>query len=80
VNKTRIGGVSFMGWLGLTFIILKLSEVIDWSWWWVLLPLYGPITLALILFIVGATLVGSVSLFDDAKNRKPAKGSMPFSI
>lgn len=25
--------------LGLVFITLKLTEVIDWSWWLVLLPL-----------------------------------------
>jgi len=31
----------------LAFIVLKLAEVIDWSWWWVLSPLWiGGILLA----------------------------------
>jgi hypothetical protein len=37
--------------LGLLFIGLRLTGYIDWSWWLVLLPLYGPFALALILFL-----------------------------
>mgnify|MGYP003436692972 CR=1 FL=1 len=33
-NKT-----SFAEYLGLIFITLKLTSVIDWSWWWVLSPI-----------------------------------------
>lgn len=32
------------------FIGLKLSDVIDWSWWWVLAPLWIPISFALLVF------------------------------
>lgn len=32
------GGVSFLGLLQIAFIVLKLTHVIDWSWWWVLSP------------------------------------------
>ena len=35
-------GLTFPTALGLLFIGLKLGEVIDWSWWWVLIPLWGP--------------------------------------
>jgi hypothetical protein len=35
--------------LGLLFIGLKLTEVIAWSWWLVLLPVYGPILLIILL-------------------------------
>lgn len=31
-------GIAFP--LFLTFLILKLTEVIDWSWWWVTSPLW----------------------------------------
>lgn len=34
-----IGG--FFGILTLVFITLKLTAVITWSWWLVLLPVYG---------------------------------------
>jgi len=34
------GGVGFTGLLTVLFIGLKLGGVIDWSWWWVLSPLW----------------------------------------
>ena len=35
----------FCAALGVLFIGLKLTGHIDWSWWWVLAPVYGPICL-----------------------------------
>ena len=35
--------------LGVAFVVLKLCHVIDWSWWWITLPFYGPILLGIIL-------------------------------
>ena len=49
VNNT--GGIGFFGLLTLIFITLKLTNYIDWSWWWVLAPLWIPIVLVL-LFIL----------------------------
>lgn len=43
-------GIGFPALLGLTFIILKLCKVIDWSWWWVLSPFWIGIAL---IFIIG---------------------------
>ena len=37
---TSGSGVGFTGLLTLTFIVLKLLNVINWSWWWVLSPLW----------------------------------------
>ena len=34
--------VVFAGLLALLFIGLKLAGAIDWSWWWVLSPLWAP--------------------------------------
>lgn len=44
------------GVLGLLFITLKLCGVIDWSWWLVLLPIYGPFVLAAVVIALGAAL------------------------
>lgn len=41
-TETRSGGIGFLGALGIAFIVLKLTSVIHWSWWWVLLPIWGP--------------------------------------
>jgi len=51
--------VQIHAWLGLpliaTFIALKLAGVTDWSWWWVLSPLW--IEAALGVLAVGALLL-----------------------
>lgn len=44
------GGIGFGGALFLVFLVflvLKLTAVIDWSWWYVTLPLWGPVTVVL---------------------------------
>lgn len=48
------GGIGFCGMLTLIFITLKLLEVITWSWWWVLAPIWIPTLIAMIIvfFIV----------------------------
>lgn len=33
-------GMGFVLWLQLLFIGLRLTKHIDWSWWWVLSPLW----------------------------------------
>jgi hypothetical protein len=34
------GGIGFVGLLTVAFVVLKLCHVIDWSWWWVLAPIW----------------------------------------
>lgn len=31
----------------LVFLVLQLTDVINWSWWWVTAPLWGPIALGI---------------------------------
>lgn len=58
--KIETGG-SFLGVLFLIFMTLKLTNVINWSWWWVSAPLWGPF--ALIIAIIGASLtLGAILL------------------
>lgn len=42
---------SFIGLLTILFIGLKLTNYIDWSWLWVLAPLWIPITLILLIVL-----------------------------
>lgn len=48
-KEVNTGGISFLGLLTIVFITLKLTNVITWSWWWVLLPLWGPMAFMLSL-------------------------------
>lgn len=35
----------------LVFIILKLTNIINWSWWIVLIPIYGTIAIGILILI-----------------------------
>lgn len=53
-NNNGGGGIGICGLLGVAFVVLKLTDVIDWSWWYVTLPFWAPISLVLaILGVVG---------------------------
>jgi ABC-type antimicrobial peptide transport system permease subunit len=67
------GGIGFAGLLAIVFIVLKLLDKIDWSWWWVLSPLWIPLALVTsILLIVG--FVGLIVIAVKAARRsKPAR-------
>ena len=41
------GGVSLTFVVFIVFLILKLTNNIDWSWWWVTSPLWLPFLVAL---------------------------------
>ena len=55
-SNNSSNGIGFCGLLTIVFIVLKLMDYIDWSWWLVLLPAYGPATLA--FSILGLMYVG----------------------
>lgn len=48
-------GIGFCGALTIAFIVLKLCGVINWSWVWVLSPIW--IAWGLVLLIVGIAVV-----------------------
>ena len=57
-----IGGTGFFNLLFLTFLVLKLTHVIDWSWWWVTAPLWCPVAGLLVLIVLvlaGCALFGA---------------------
>jgi len=38
--------------LFLIFLVLKLTNHIDWSWWWVTAPLWIPVVVAIAILIL----------------------------
>lgn len=39
-TQSSSSGIDFVGLLTILFIALKLTHVIDWSWWWVWSPMW----------------------------------------
>lgn len=52
-NSSGGGGVGVAGLLGVAFVVLKLTGVIDWSWWWVTAPFWGVFALIGIILLFG---------------------------
>ena len=63
--------VGFLGTLGLIFITLKLTGVIDWAWIWVLSPLWVVAILVLLVVFIGFvyTALGHKVRFYIGKNK-----------
>jgi len=50
--KTKIS-LDFVAVLEIVFITLKLCSVIDWSWWWVLAPIWLSLGIFLVVMAIG---------------------------
>lgn len=72
-TSSNAGGISFLSMLTIVFVILKLTGVIGWSWWWVLAPTWIPaafVLLGLVMFGVGALVVFLVWKTTVARQRR----------
>jgi hypothetical protein len=57
-KKTASSGTSSGILLFLVFLILKLMNVIDWSWWWVTCPLWIGVALVLLFILLSVLFLG----------------------
>ena len=51
-SNSSSGGIGFIGVLTIVFIILKLLNKIDWSWWWVLSPLWISTAIGILILTI----------------------------
>ena len=59
-SSSSSSGISFTGALTVLFIGLKLTHVINWSWWWVLSPIWISFLIVitfLIIFLLFAIII-----------------------
>jgi hypothetical protein len=59
-SKSSSSGLGLGTILFLIFMVLKLTNYIDWSWWWVTAPLWIPI---IILGVVGLIAIFYIKKF-----------------
>lgn len=60
-------GIGFGSILFIVFLVLKLCNVINWSWWWVTAPLWIPFGVVLIVMVIGFLLLGIASYFENKR-------------
>ena len=58
-HGSSVAGVGLCDLLFVVFLVLKLTHVIDWSWWWITAPLWIPLALVIVVLIIA----GIISLF-----------------
>ena len=52
---TSSAGIGFSGLLTIVFITLKLCKVINWSWVWVLSPIWFSLIITLVIILITIT-------------------------
>ena len=57
-NKNTNKSIGLFDILLVIFIVLKLTGLVDWSWWWVLSPIWIAVLILLFGFIVALIIKG----------------------
>lgn len=68
--KTSSGCIGLADILLVTFIVLKLTHVVEWPWVWVLSPMWIPISVLAVLCVV----LLCIKLYRSAKTTRLALG------
>jgi hypothetical protein len=61
-SQSASRGIGFTGLLTIVFITLKLTNHIDWSWWWVLSPIWISILYVLLLIAI----IVAIAIWEDS--------------
>ncbi len=75
-NEAAGGGIGFFGLLTIVFIALKLTGYISWSWCWVLVFVWAPISIVAICFIFALGFVLMKEVFSNMKNNETPMDSI----
>lgn len=63
-SNSSTGGGGTLGLLGIAFVVLKLTHVIAWSWWWVTAPFWGGLALAAAILIAAGIILAIAHVID----------------
>jgi hypothetical protein len=51
-SNNSSSGIGVIGLLGIAFVVLKLTNFIDWSWWYVTMPFWLGLVIVSVIAIV----------------------------
>lgn len=57
MTASKSGGIGFLELLQVALIVLKLVNLVQFSWWWVMAPTWIPLILAIVIAV-------ALALFD----------------
>ncbi len=70
--ENKSNGISATFLLFVVFLVLKLTNVIEWSWWWISSPIWIPVSIGVVGLIVKI-------LFMPTKKERSFKSPEPLS-
>lgn len=76
-TTNRGSGIDFFGLLAVLFIGLKVTGYLDWSWFWVLSPIWIPFTFVIILIAIAALALSINKVIIRVKNKRRVKRGGP---
>ncbi len=59
-SSSSSGGIGVVGVTFIVFLVLKLTGVIEWSWWWITAPLWIGAVVCLMVFGAVITIVAKL--------------------
>lgn len=77
VEVRQPGGIGLPGALFITFVVLKLTGVIGWSWWWVAAPLWIPIAFWASIFAIVVIVAMIAALFGKKTKKSTIRYTRP---
>lgn len=60
-SNVSVKGLGFASVLTIVFIVLKLCHVIDWSWLWVLSPLWISAIITVLIVVIFFLFIGWIN-------------------
>lgn len=74
-SSSSSSGIGFFGAFFLVLLVLKLTETISWSWWWITAPLWGSsgILLTILLSVAAHYLIWNLLKKGFQANRHEAR-------
>lgn len=56
-NNKESNGISLGGVLVIIFVVLKLTGLITWSWWWVFSPIWIVLLIIAAVLLIGLIII-----------------------
>lgn len=64
-NRSSSTGIGILGLLQVAFIVLKVTGIINWSWWKVFIPTY----ISIALVVIGVVIIVILAAWENKKDK-----------
>ena len=64
-SSSSSAGIGVLGLLQVAFIVLKVTGIIDWSWWKVFIPTY----ISIALIVIGLVILVILAAWENKKDK-----------